>query len=72
MVPRKTVKDIQIILTKAGEEIIAWDLQNNVSFNINKTELVLFTKKRKISRNIKNYSIILQNNIIKFNKDATR
>jgi retron-type reverse transcriptase len=45
---RKTVKDIQDVLSNAGEQAIAWSLINNVTFNVDKTEVVLFTKKRKI------------------------
>jgi Reverse transcriptase (RNA-dependent DNA polymerase) len=48
LAPRKTVKDIQDALSNAGEQAIAWGLTNNVTFNVDKTETVLFTKKRKI------------------------
>jgi adenine/guanine phosphoribosyltransferase-like PRPP-binding protein len=41
----KTVKDIQDALTNAGEQAIAWGLLNNVKFDREKTEAILFTKK---------------------------
>jgi Reverse transcriptase (RNA-dependent DNA polymerase) len=57
LAPRKTVKDIQDALSNAGEQAIAWGLTNNVTFNVNKTEAVLLTKKRKIRQNLLNYNI---------------
>lgn len=48
LAPEKTVKDIQKVLTKAGDLAVKWGLINNVTFNIQKTEVVLFTKKAKI------------------------
>jgi Reverse transcriptase (RNA-dependent DNA polymerase)/Endonuclease-reverse transcriptase len=72
LAPGKTVKDIQDALTNAGEQAIAWGLLNNVKFDIEKTEAVLFTKKRKIRQNLLNYNIKIQSHNIKFNKEATR
>jgi Reverse transcriptase (RNA-dependent DNA polymerase) len=72
LAPGKTVKDIQDALTNAGEQAIAWGLLNNVKFNIEKTEAILFTKKRKIRQNLLNYNIKIQSHNIKFNKEATR
>ena len=51
--PGKSVKDIQNALIDAGELAVKWGLINNVTFNINKTKAVLFTKKAKIRRNIR-------------------
>jgi Reverse transcriptase (RNA-dependent DNA polymerase) len=68
----KTVKDIQDALTNAGEQAIAWGLLNNVKFDVEKTEAVLFTKKRKIRQNLLNYNIKIQSHNIKFNKEVTR
>jgi hypothetical protein len=39
---------------------------------MDKTEAVLFTKKRKIRQNLANYNIKIQSYNIKFNKEATR
>ena len=72
LAPGKTVKDIQDALTNAGELAVKWGLINNVTFDINKTEAILFTKKSKIRRNIEQYNIQVQNYVIKFNKEATR
>ena len=51
------VKDIQNALTNVGELAVKWGLINNITFDINKTKAVLFTKKAKIHRNIKLYNI---------------
>ena len=47
-------------------------MANNIIFNINKTEAVLFTKKRKIRRNIRRYNLEIQDQTILFNRKATR
>ena len=68
----KTVEDIQNSLTKAGDLAVEWGLINNVTFDIKKTEAILFTKKAKIRRNIDRYSIQVKDYAVKFNKEATR
>jgi retron-type reverse transcriptase len=72
LAPGKIVKDIQDALTNAEEQVIAWSLLNNVKFDVEKTEAILFTKKRKIRQNLLNYNIKIQSYNIKFNKEATR
>jgi retron-type reverse transcriptase len=72
LAPRKTVKDIQDVLSNAGEQAITWSLINNVTFDVDKIEAVLFIKKRKIRQNLLNYNIKIQSHNIKFNKEATR
>jgi hypothetical protein len=72
LAPGKTVKDIQDVLSNAGDQAIAWGLTNNVTFDVDKTEAVLFTKERKIHQNLLNYNVKIQSHIIKFNKEATR
>jgi Reverse transcriptase (RNA-dependent DNA polymerase) len=67
----KTVKNIQEALSNAREQAIAWGLTNNVTFNVDKIEAVLFIKKRKIRQNLLNYNIKIQNHNIKFEKEAT-
>ena len=59
-------------MTSAGELAVRWGLINNVTFDINKTEAVLFTKKAKIRRNIERYNIQIQDYIIKFNKEVIK
>jgi Reverse transcriptase (RNA-dependent DNA polymerase) len=68
----KTVKDIQNALTNAEEQAITWGLLNNVKFDVEKIEAILFTKKWKIRQNLLNYNIKIQSHNIKFNKEATR
>lgn len=72
LAPGKSVKDIQNALTEAGELAVKWGLINNVTFDIDKTEAVLFTKKSKIRRNIDKFSIQIKDYAINFNKNATR
>jgi hypothetical protein len=50
LAPGKTVKDIQDALSNAGEQAIAWGLTNNVTFNVDKIEAVLFTKNEKYAK----------------------
>jgi hypothetical protein len=40
------------MLEAAGLEAIQWGLQNRISFEVEKMEAVLFTKKRKIVKKI--------------------
>jgi hypothetical protein len=72
LAPGKTIKEIQESLAIAGEEAILWGMANNVIFDIDKTEAVLFTKKRKIRRNIRRYKLEIQGQTIPFNREATR
>ena len=68
----KTVEDIQKVLTETRDLAVNWDLINNVTFNIKKTEVILFSKKTKIRRNINKFNIKIEDSIIKFNKKVTR
>lgn len=72
LAPGKTIEEIQRSLAIAGEEAISWGMANNVIFDIDKTEAVLFTKKRKIRRNIRRYNLEFQGQTIPFNREATR
>ena len=72
LAPGKTVEDIQKALTEAGDLAIKWDLLNNVTFDIKKTEVILFTKKTKIRRNIDKFNIKIEDYVVKFNKKVTR
>ena len=45
---RDTTKTLEI----AGLEAIEWGLQNRISFEVDKTEAVLFTKKRKLAKEV--------------------
>ena len=72
LAPGKTVEDIQKALTEAGDLAVKWGLLNNVTFDIKKTEVILFTKKTKIRRNINKFNIKIKDYIVKFNKKVTR
>jgi hypothetical protein len=41
-----SIQEVSKILEMAGKETISWRVANNVSFEVNKTEAVLFTKKK--------------------------
>ena len=47
-------------------------LQNRISFEVDKTEAVLFTKKRKLAKEVNQARIRLEDNSISYNKEATR
>ena len=72
LVPGKTVENIQKALIKVEDLAIKWDIINNVTFNIKKLKVILFTKKTKIRRNINKFNINIENYVIKFNKKVTR
>jgi hypothetical protein len=40
-----SIQKVSEILEMAGKEAISWGVANNVSFEVNNTEVVLFTKK---------------------------
>src|SRR5271156_5828740 len=67
-----SVREITRTLEQAGQEAIDWGLQNSVSFEVDKTEAVLFTKKRKLAKQVSQARIRLKNESIHYNKDATR
>jgi hypothetical protein len=48
LTPSKIVKDIQDALINVEEQAIAWGLTNNVTFDVDKIEAVLFIKKTKV------------------------
>jgi hypothetical protein len=46
LISKNLIQKVSEILKTAEKEIISWELTNNVSFEINKTETILFTKKK--------------------------
>ena len=72
LILEKTDEDISKTLTKVGDLAIKWDLINNVTFNIEKTEVILFTKKTKIRWNINKLNIKIKDYVITFNKEVIR
>ena len=67
-----SIRDTTKTLEAAGLEAIQWGLQNRISFEVDKTEAVLFTKKRKLAKEVKQARIRLENKSIRYNKEATR
>jgi hypothetical protein len=68
------IQEVLEILKTAGKEAISWGLTNNVSFEVNKTEAVLFTKKkgRLLRQSLSRAKITLDGRAITYNQDATR
>jgi len=67
-----SIKEIVETLEKVGKEAVQWGLGNNISFEVDKTEVVLFTRQRKLARKIRRTKINLEGKRIKFNSEATR
>ena len=67
-----SIRETTRTLEQAGQEAINWGLQNSVSFEVDKTGAVLFTKKRKLAKEAKQARIRLENQRIRYNKEATR
>ena len=69
---RGSIKEIVETLEKTEKEAFQWGLGNNISFKIDKTETVLFTRQRKLAKKIRRTKINLEDKRIKFNSEATR
>ena len=67
-----SIREVTKTLEQAGEEAINWGLQNSISFEVDKTEAVLFTKKRKLAKEANQARIRLANERIRYNKEATK
>jgi hypothetical protein len=69
-----SIQEVSEILETAGKEAISWGLANNVSFEVNKTEVVVFTKKkgRLLRQSLSRAKITLDGRAITYNQDATR
>src|SRR5271154_29236 len=67
-----SIREITNTLEQAGQKAIDWGLQNSVSFEVDKTEAVLFTKKRKLAKEANQAKIRLAGETIRYNKEATR
>jgi hypothetical protein len=69
-----SIQKVSEILETAEKEVISWGLANNVSFEVNKTEAVLFIKKkgRLLRQSLSRAKITLDGRAITYNQDATR
>lgn len=52
IVPGRSIEQVKQSLEKAGQKAIQWGLLNQVSFDIDKTEAVLFSRKRGQARRL--------------------
>jgi hypothetical protein len=74
LVSGNSIQEVSEILKTAEKEVISWGLANNVSFEVNKTEAVLFTKKkgRLLRQSLSKAKITLDERTMIYNQDATR
>ena len=69
-----SVKEIVGSLEKFAKEVIEWGKQNAVTYDISKTEAVLFSKshRQRLSKQLREAKIEVRTEQISFNKEATR
>ena len=67
-----SVQEITKILEAAGLKAIQWGLLNRIGFEVDKTEAVLFSRKRKLAKQIEQTKIRLKDKNINYNKKATK
>lgn len=69
-----SIQEVAISLEKTGEAVLRWELANAVTFNIAKTEAILFSRARskKVREEITNARLVLGGQEVKFNNTATR
>ena len=68
------VKEIVKTLERVTQEIIEWDKQNEVTYDISKTEAVLFSKfhQQQFNKQLPEAEIKVSTEKISFNKGVTR
>ena len=69
-----SVKEIVRTLEKVAQEVIKWGKQNAVTYDTSKTEAMLFSKshRQRLSKQLREAKIKVDNKNIPFNKEATR
>ena len=69
-----SVKEIAKTLEKVSKVVLQWGKENAVTYDTGKTELVLFSKARPRRRNrqLRETTVLIAGEHIKFNKEATR
>ena len=69
-----SVKEIAKTLEKVSKVVLQWGKENAVTYDTGKTELVLFSKARPRRRNrqLRETTVLIAGERIKFNKEATR
>ena len=69
-----SIKDIVKALEKVAQTVVGWGIANVVTYDIAKTEVVLFSRshRQRLNRQISDTNIRIGTQTIKFNKEATR
>lgn len=68
------VKEIVKALEKVAKEVIDWGKLNAVTYDMSKTEPVLFSKfhRQRLNKQLREAKIEVRNEKVSFNKEATR
>ena len=74
IVEEESATKIVTTLKTVSKAVIQWDLKNAISYDVNKTETVLFIKTKTINRRrmIRDFKVKIEFKKIFFNKNATR
>jgi ribonuclease HI len=67
-----SIKEVSQQLEKAGVSLVQRGEEHKISFDEDKTEAIIFTRKRKLSKEVQQAKIRLPNFTCSYNKDATR
>ena len=69
-----SVKEIANALGKVGNLVVEWRRRNAVTYDMAKTELVLFfrARQRRLNQQLRETTVLVGGEKIKFKKDATR
>lgn len=69
-----SIKEVATSLEKTGEAVLRWGLSNAVTYDIGKTEAILFSKarNRKTAEEITSSRLVFGGQEVKFNDKATR
>ena len=74
IVEEESATKIVTTLKTVSKTVIQWDLKNAISYNVNKTETVLFIKTKTINRRrmIRDFKVKIESKKIFFNENVTR
>lgn len=74
MASGNSIQDVATRLEKIGETVLRWGLFNAVTYNIAKTEAILFSKahSKKAKKKIAATKLVFGEQKVKFNDKATR
>ncbi len=70
----RSINKVARLLEKAGKIALKWGTNNSVTYDMSKTEAILFSKARrsKLARQISETRLKIGGEIVNFNKEATR